>query len=343
MSESDGAEGGKGLWKWRLWSLGLGKGGEDEGDAMTMASAPAVQRLYDVCKKVFTSTGVPSEAQVANVRAVLDNIKPSDLGLVNDEQQNGGDRCFTGDGKGNWLRPRYSLPISYLHLYECDLFSMGVFVLPTSASIPLHNHPGMTVLSRLLYGKMHVRAYDWVDPHDERLNKNPRIARQAKLVVDHVLGAESNGTEPQRASATEVLYPTSGGNIHAFTALTPCAVLDVLAPPYSPATGRHCTYYRATSSDGTVEGCDQIEWLEEFRTPNDFVVQQGDYQGPRIIPTPRGTAGVAVRVGHRNGLHKLGDQLKIKKSRKSQDHTTRIRDIKAALPLRRRVCSGSVE
>jgi len=75
-------------------------------------------------------------------------------------------------------------------------------------------------------------------------------ARKAKLVVDHVLGAEQNGTEPPHASATEVLYPTSGGNIHAFTALTPCAVLDVLAPPYSPPTGRHCTYYRATSNDG---------------------------------------------------------------------------------------------
>jgi len=38
---------------------------------MAMASAPAVQRLYDVCMKVFTWTSVPSEAQVSNVRAVL--------------------------------------------------------------------------------------------------------------------------------------------------------------------------------------------------------------------------------------------------------------------------------
>lgn len=45
-----------------------------DGMMMAMSSGPAaVQRLYDVCKKVFTSTSVPSEAQVSNVRAVLGN------------------------------------------------------------------------------------------------------------------------------------------------------------------------------------------------------------------------------------------------------------------------------
>lgn len=38
---------------------------------MAMAPAPAVQRLYDVCKKAFTSLGVPSESQVQSVRTIL--------------------------------------------------------------------------------------------------------------------------------------------------------------------------------------------------------------------------------------------------------------------------------
>lgn len=59
--------------------------------------------------------------------------------------------------------------------------------------------------------------------------------RLAKLKADAVF------TSP---CSTSVLYPTSGGNIHSFTAITPCAVLDVLGPPYSMEDGRDCSYYK---------------------------------------------------------------------------------------------------
>lgn len=59
-------------------------------------------------------------------------------------------------------------------------------------------------------------------------------ARLAKVKVDADFIAPCD---------TSILYPTDGGNMHCFTAVTQCAVLDVLGPPYNDAEGRHCAYY----------------------------------------------------------------------------------------------------
>lgn len=42
------------------------------------------------------------------------------------------------------------------------LWQMGVFCFPAGATLPLHDHPEMVVLSKLLYGTVRVRSYDWV-------------------------------------------------------------------------------------------------------------------------------------------------------------------------------------
>lgn len=262
------------------------------------ALMPAVQKLFEACKGAFVAGQPPTQQALDTVRALLDTFRPADVGLDEaaepDGQRGFGFFGFSGRrGRHSTVVPRWSPPITYLHLYECDEFSMGIFCLPTSASIPLHNHPGMTVLSKLLYGSMHVRAYDWAaQPPPGATARLPRGARLARLVEDTVLSAPC---------ATQSLHPTSSGNIHAFAAVTPCAVLDVLTPPYDAQKGRSCTYFREVPAppgapegivDGEGEGGaailpppgspPQYGYLEEYQPPDDFVVQRGSYHGPRI-------------------------------------------------------------
>ncbi|KAK8672592.1 hypothetical protein V6N13_110957 [Hibiscus sabdariffa] len=239
------------------------------------AVAHPVQRLLNACKDVFASAGtgfVPSPDQIQQLSSLLDGIQPADVGLT--PQMPFFSRQVT----------RRAPIITYLHIHECERFSIGIFCLPPYGVLPLHNHPGMTVFSKLLLGTMHIKSYDWavdvpavVDPSQ---TQHPEV-RLAKVKVD------SDLTAPCK---TSILYPADGGNMHCFTAVTACAVLDVLGPPYSDREGRHCTYYTDhpfTRFPAAVsvpeEEKDKVAWLQEREKPEDLVVVGARYTGPEII------------------------------------------------------------
>ncbi|KAJ6374063.1 hypothetical protein OIU78_029716 [Salix suchowensis] len=247
------------------------------------SSSSKVQALYELCKKTYTPSGAPSSSSaIQKLCSLLDTIGPDDVGL---KEENRDDR---GHGLLGLNRlssvARWAQPITYVDVYECDSFTMCIFCFPTSSVIPLHDHPSMTVFSKVLYGSLHVKAYDWVEPACYSKNKGPGYptVRLAKLTVDKILTAPCE---------TSVLYPKRGGNLHCFTAVSPCAVLDILTPPYRENAGRKCTYYHdypfTTTSRGNGaeiddEKIDEHAWLAEIDTPDDLYMRQGDYTGPAV-------------------------------------------------------------
>ncbi|CAO2194748.1 unnamed protein product [Urochloa humidicola] len=243
---------------------------------------PKIKNLSNACKVSFSPDGPISEEALERVCALLDEIRPLDVGLDNEAQiaRNWNNSTRPSNGRrGRNGANQLASPIKYLHIHESESFSMGIFCMPPSSVIPLHNHPGMTVLSKLLYGRLHAESYDWIDVPDHPIDQLQ--ARPAKLVRDREM------TAPE----TTILYPNRGGNIHTFRAITPCALFDVLSPPYSAEDGRHCSYFRKSlGSQPPVVlppeiDSSQVIWLEELedhQPPDGFVVARGLYKGPVI-------------------------------------------------------------
>lgn len=58
----------------------------------------------------------------------------------------------------SFLRRRQA-PVTYIEVFEDQHVSIGVFVLRDGAKIPLHDHPNMYGVLKVIHGKVKVQSY----------------------------------------------------------------------------------------------------------------------------------------------------------------------------------------
>jgi PCO_ADO len=187
---------------------------------------------------------------------------------INDQiQPRTHDSMESRDDNHSWVR--------YLHISEVpDQYSIGIFIFGPYARIPLHDHPGMCVLSRVLYGDLRRLSLDLArdedavsflegsdndnrtkqQPHQPQQHHNPinswfrgswlsRMNSVRNKLPPGARSAFKNQVDHLQAPDVTVLYPFEG-NLHEFVAGPDgAAVLDVLLPPYDNGQNRDCTFY----------------------------------------------------------------------------------------------------
>ena len=129
-------------------------------------------------------------------------------------------------------------------------FHASVFGLRAGETIPLHDHPDLDVITKVLRGRIRVRTLEWIDAAS-------LTARERGEVV---IGHEDDALVLRKLP----------GTLHTVTAIEATAFLDLFAPYYDDVM-RPCRYYaieRSSASgdiaDANMEGIQLrlVSWEE---------------------------------------------------------------------------------
>lgn len=141
------------------------------------ASRTLSELSYDFAPKKMNLSLLPSEELkevITPLIAKMDAIDAAALLSLNPSSESEGarldpDGSLTVPPIHDRITPTYaddgSNIVRYLHVKEVpNKYSAGIFVFPPNTEIPLHDHPDMIVLSRILYGELRVQSYDVLSP-----------------------------------------------------------------------------------------------------------------------------------------------------------------------------------
>ncbi|GAM22148.1 hypothetical protein SAMD00019534_053230 [Acytostelium subglobosum LB1] len=180
----------------------------------------------------------PSQQLVDELKSAFEQVMISDLSITEKHLPLTRNKL----AHLNPAKSPYGLPISYYPLLECSRFTLAVFAMPRGSIIPLHSHPEMLVLSKMLYGSINVDSYERLDDHLSDIPTSTSSTSKQSIITNFK-GRITMTPE----NTTSLLSPRSV--LHRFSSPEmPSAVLELLFPPYGqPGSSRYCTYYKEVS------------------------------------------------------------------------------------------------
>lgn len=250
--------------------------------------------------RVFIRDKSGNHEHIRSLQEALTAIRASDLNIETTRDQEGVEQDLASSpaasppsaaAGGDFAR---TAPVGYMHIFEDGVMTMGVFIIREGGRIPLHNHPGMHGLLKVLYGNIKIKTFstvteDWAKfpaPQFEGFPANE--PPKSHLLVPTRLGIDQYLTSSSEAA---VLTPREE-NYHSLESVGgTAAFLDILSPPYDPVIGRDCYYFKElkaleTTSSSIQTSADNksstISWLMEVSQPDEFWCDEVDYPGSDV-------------------------------------------------------------
>merc|ERR1712156_1088048 len=152
-------------------------------------------------------------------------------------------------------------PVTYIGVYEnCDI-SVGIFIVAANTGLPLHNHPGMHGILKVVHGTLKISSFDKLphfDINDQSNIPNSLQSRFDQIEKGFIIPATESST--LNSSITPhtpplILGPTTD-NFHRIynSSDQPAAFVDILSPPYN-----HRGMELAEEGDCQVRECEYFK------------------------------------------------------------------------------------
>ncbi|XP_064392897.1 2-aminoethanethiol dioxygenase-like [Halichondria panicea] len=241
-----------------------------------MASRGKIQVLYQQARLTFSKKKGPSlengfSEELGNLKTLVHSLTATDFDITPDVT------------KKRWDYKPYvtDSPAACMEVYECQDFIIGLFLIKPQKSIPLHNHPGMHGIMKILLGSMTVTSYT--------------RAAAVRGRSDGGSKGQGDGGSFSASLVSKVTYtPQSepcclephSRNLHEIVASDQSVVfLDILGPPYNPKLGRDCAYYFREEPSPRDHSEEESILLKPGPNPAWFTCIPLTYSGPKVNPS----------------------------------------------------------
>ncbi|KAJ8941552.1 hypothetical protein NQ318_011509 [Aromia moschata] len=206
--------------------------------------------------------------------SLLDKLTAED---VNFHPQFRTERLWTQPGKA---------PVTCIDIYEDHNVTMGISIIKPGGQLPLHNHPEMHGLIKVIAGKVKITSYSLNTEKTlevDRRSFRGDFAPPAHYTHKRILTAELCSSEIVDVNSKTCLLEPNNKNLHEIHSVDgPAAFLDILAPPYGsliPGNGpRLCSYYSVLSQVSP-----KIFKLQEIKSPSWYWTDAFPYTGPQLV------------------------------------------------------------
>ncbi|VDQ06805.1 unnamed protein product [Trichobilharzia regenti] len=133
-------------------------------------------------------------------------------------------------------------PVAYVHIMENEVFSMGIFILRPGSRIPLHDHPGMFGILKVLIGSVRCRSFTRLKNVKSNDLKDyiPSLSvfNDSKWQLTDLIIAKPHQDTVLSPDHSPCLLSPVEGNLHEITPVDgPAVFIDILAPPYDHDLG----------------------------------------------------------------------------------------------------------